>query len=441
MPQPVPLKVCHVYAGTEGGRWVFDQLEELRNAHGCEVSVVVGGREGRTVDLFRAAGIDVKVFNFRLKGFAAWCSIPLRVLRLAVWLRRERFDVVQSHLIQSTLFARPAAWLADVPVRLEMITGPFFIQTPAIRALETATATMETGIIPSCRLTGDLYRAAGIPARLVQEVLYYGPRAGRFDPASATPAGLRAEFGLSPDAPLIGSVAMFYPRYPDSDLVPSEARGRHVKGQDVLIAAMPRVLREFPEARLVLVGSGSGPRAAEAEAQIRDLVRAAGIEDRVLFTGWRPDVASIYVDLNVSVQPSINDNLGGTIESLLMARPTIATRVGGLVDSVVDGETGLLVPPADADALAEAILTLLRDPARAAALGQAGRARMLVGFTRERTGAGLAALYRRQRDVAPSAYRLGRGLARIVPAALIHAPRLARALLWDYWLRERLLRR
>lgn len=436
MPKPAPLKICHVYAGTEGGRWVFDQLDELRNAHDCEVSVVVGGRHGRTVDLFRAAGISVKYFDFRLKGFRAWCTIPLRVLRLAAWLRRERFDVVQSHLIQATLFARPAAWLADVPVRLEMITGPFFIQTPPIRALEVATARLETGIIPSCRLTGDLYRAAGIPARLVQDVIYYGPRAARFDPARTVSAGLRTEFGLAPDTPLIGSVAMFYPRFGDTDVVPPETRGRHLKGQDVLIAAMKRVLREFPEARLVLVGSGSGPRAAEAEGQIRALIDAAGIGNRILLTGYRHDVPGIYADLDISVQASINDNLGGTIESLLMARPTIATRVGGLVDSVIDGETGLLVPPADSDALADAILTLLRNSAHAAALGRRGRARMLAGFTLERTGAELVALYRRQRDAAPGAYRLGHSLARLVPAALVHGPRLAKALLWDYGLRR-----
>ena len=67
--------------------------------------------------------------------------------------------------------------------------------------------------------------------------------------------------------------------------------------------------------------------------------------DAVAFTGFRSDVADILADINISVQASLSENLGGTIESLLLERPLVATRVGGMVDSVHDGVTGLLVPP------------------------------------------------------------------------------------------------
>jgi glycosyltransferase involved in cell wall biosynthesis len=85
--------------------------------------------------------------------------------------------------------------------------------------------------------------------------------------------------------------------------------------------------------------------------------------------------------------------LGGTIEALLMERPTIATRVGGMPEAVRDQETGLLVPPGDAAALADAIEWLLRHPEASTRLGRAGRARMLRGYTLEQTGTALGDLY------------------------------------------------
>ena len=428
------LRVCHVFAGTEGGRWVFDQLQALRDEHGFDVTVVLGGSEGPTVELFRTAGIPIRTFGFSFIGFKAFFSIPWTILRMAFWMRRQRFDVVQSHVLQSTLFARPAAWLADVPVRIVMVTGPYYMQAESTRWMEAATAWMETGVVPSCELTGRLYREAGVPERLLQPTLYYGPPAGRFDPAATARANLRAELGLAADTPLIGCVAYFYPKQPRSSFVPPEAWDRHVKGQAELIRAMRFVGEAFPKAKLLLIGKGWGPNGRDTERDLMELARAEGLEDKVIFTGHRSDIASIYRDLDVSVQPSLNDNLGGTVESLLMACPTVATRVGGLVDSVVDGETGILVNPDDPADLGRGIVSLLQDPDRARRLGEAGRERMLAGFTLASTARGLAELYRSQRAASRRAWRLHVGAGRFFSAALLYGPILGRALLVDFYL-------
>jgi uncharacterized protein YbjT (DUF2867 family) len=116
-----------------------------------------------------------------------------------------------------------------------------------------------------------------------------------------------------------------------------------------------------------------------------------------------------------------------------MARPTIATRVGGLVDSVVDGETGILVNPGDPADLARAILHLLRDPEEAKRLGAAGRRRMLSGFTLATTATKLAEFYRAQRRAAPGAYRLHVSLMRLATALLVHGPRLTAILLIELY--------
>jgi glycosyltransferase involved in cell wall biosynthesis len=429
------LKVCHVFAGTEGGRWVYEQLEALQRDHDCESVALLGGEEGPTVDLCRNAGIRTEAFDFRIFSWKALPSLPLRIVRLALWLRRERFDVVQSHIIPSTFFARPAAWLADVPVRLTMSTSPYYMQAPSIRWMEAWTLFMETGVIPSARITADLYREAGVAERLILPCLYYGPHEDRFVPEAAVAEGLRAEMGVPADTPLVGAIAVFYPRCNESSFVPPDTRGRFIKGTPDLIRAMHFVRREFPTARLVLVGRGWGPAGEAAEDELKAIVREEGLEEVVYFAGWRNSTPAVLVDLDVSVQASVNENLGGTVESLLMARPTVATRVGGMPDAVVDGETGILVNPEDPEDLARGICALLRDPARAAALGQAGRAHMLSGFTLTTTVPALAALYRRKRAEAPGAWRPSVGLRRLIGGALLAVPMFVRAVVYDvYWL-------
>ena len=195
-----------------------------------------------------------------------------------------------------------------------------------------------------------------------------------------------------------------------------------------MILAMHHVRREFPAARLMMIGCGWGPRGSEAEQDLRAFVAREGLEVVVFFPGWRPSTAAVYMDLDVSVQASLNENLGGTIESLLMARPTVATRVGGMVDSVIDGRTGILVRPEDPEDLARGILELLRDRDRAAALGRAGRELMLSNFTLSTTVPALAAIYRRQRAMAPGAFRLHIGTFRVILASLIAPYLFARAI-------------
>src|SRR3712207_2376620 len=95
------LKVCHVFASVEGGRWVYEQLDALQRDQDCECVALLSGDEGPTVDLCRSAGIRTVAFDFRIFSWRGLPSLPFRILKLALWLRRERFDVVQSHIIPS----------------------------------------------------------------------------------------------------------------------------------------------------------------------------------------------------------------------------------------------------------------------------------------------------------------------------------------------------
>jgi glycosyltransferase involved in cell wall biosynthesis len=127
--------------------------------------------------------------------------------------------------------------------------------------------------------------------------------------------------------------------------------------------------------------------------EVKELVQRLGLESSVIFPGYRADANRILREASVAVQASLNENLGGIIEALLMGCPTVATRVGGMVDAVIDGETGVLVCPGDPEDLARGIKQMLRDPERARAMGRAGRELMLGRFTLQRTASDLAELY------------------------------------------------
>jgi glycosyltransferase involved in cell wall biosynthesis len=388
------LRVCHVVSTTEGATWMVEQLRELRNRYGFQVAAVVSGSQGGLVDKLRAEAIPHYTADFSFRGARDLPHLPLRILRLAQLLRRERFDVVQTHLFHAMLFGRLAAWLADVPVRLTMLVSPFHLEASTPRWIDRATCWMDTALIPSCERSRLLYRAMGVPEHRLR-LVYYAPDATRFDPETVPPANIRGELGWPAATPLIGMVAYFYAVLPANRWTPPSAQGHSVKGHEYLIRAAPLVLREFPTARFVLVGSGWGPRGQDYLDAMRRLVRELGLQDSVVFLGLRSDVPSILRAFDVAVQPSLTDNLGGTLEALLMECPTVATRVGGFADSIRDGETGLLVNPADPQDLANAILQLLRDPVRARALGRAGRQLMLRGYTLAHTVDALAGLYYR----------------------------------------------
>ena len=292
------------------------------------------------------------------------------------------------------IIGRIAGWIANVPVRLSMIAGPFHLEAYTPRWIDRATAWMDTGIIASCEHTLKLHRACGISPRRLS-LIYYGPDESKFDPANLRCGLVRQEFGWPADAPLIGMVAIFYTEFGRNRWTPPVLHGRAGKGHEELIRAARIVLREFPNAKFLLVGPAWHAGGEKFLARMQALVAELGLKESVVFTGFRSDVPQIYRDLDVSVQASLNENLGGTIESLLMACPTVATRVGGLTDSIVDGVTGVLVSPADPADLAQGILRLLRDRKRARALAEAGRARMLARFTLSRTIADLHALYLR----------------------------------------------
>jgi glycosyltransferase involved in cell wall biosynthesis len=153
------------------------------------------------------------------------------------------------------------------------------------------------------------------------------------------------------------------------------------KGLEVLLEAFARVAAREPAAHLLLLGSGEG-QALSVEASLRAAAEAPGLSGRVTFAGRREDVADCLGAADVFAFPSLYEALGiALIEAQACGLPAVGSRTGGIVDVIEDGKTGLLVPPGDAAALAEALLALVRERPRRVALGRSARERAAARFS------------------------------------------------------------
>ncbi len=188
------------------------------------------------------------------------------------------------------------------------------------------------------------------------------------------PAQLHGEFWLPHHAPLIGNVAALVPH----------------KGQRHLIEAARVVLPQAPDARFIIAGEGELRPALER--QIKDY----HLEKHVLLAGFRPDVLSLHKAFDIFAMSSITEGLGTSLlDAMAAGKPIVATRAGGIPEVVVDGETGLLVPPRDHEAMADAIVQLLKDEILRRQMGDAGRARARALFSAERMVQNTLQVYQR----------------------------------------------
>lgn len=173
---------------------------------------------------------------------------------------------------------------------------------------------------------------------------------------------MREEFGIGPGEIVVAMVGRFRPE----------------KGHDILMAAAARVVREEPRVRFLLLGAGS------QQHQMAELVRHHGIGERVLMPGFRTDIPECLAAADIYAQPSRSEGLGtSVIEAGAAGLPIVASRIGGIPDIIASAEMGILVPSEDPEALAGALLTMVRNPAAAKAMGEAVRRHVLAEFSAE----------------------------------------------------------
>lgn len=181
--------------------------------------------------------------------------------------------------------------------------------------------------------------------------IYNGVDLRKFRP-SRDPAKVKAHFDFSSNTPLIGIIARLNPE----------------KGHNIFLEAAATTLRYYPEARFLVIGSGP------LSSQLQDYARTMGIDHAVVFTGYRSDIPDILAGLDIVVISSLWECLPNSLlEAMAMGRPVISTNVGGIPEVIQDGVSGLIVPPRNPEALAQAIVTLLGDSYHRTQMGDRAR--------------------------------------------------------------------
>jgi glycosyltransferase involved in cell wall biosynthesis len=297
---------------------------------------------GSAVQRLRALGVPVDVIDAE--------DDEVAVRELAAWLRREEIDLVHAHMYRAEVLGTRAAVAAGVPVITATVHSSRVRSPEDVALLASLTPMMDRLIVPSAAIEHKVRCEGRDGARFA--VIPNGVDLSRFA-APTPPSTLRDEFGIPPAAPLVGVVARL------------EAE----KGHRFLVEAWPHVLARVPDAWLVLVGEGSEADALRAQAD----ALGPSVASRVVLTGRREDISALTADLSVAALPSLREAQGISIlEAMARRRPVVASAVGGIPEVITSGVDGLLVPPADPSALADALTRLLLDPAARERLGEAG---------------------------------------------------------------------
>ena len=305
----------------------------------------------------RAAGIPVIHLDMRSK---LDLRAPYRLFRL---LREQNIHILHAHLFHANLLAATIGRLAQTPAiiatrhSVEMGGGHREWINRLVRSSRDAVVTVSREVYEA-----EARRSGIDPGKLV--MIPGGVKISDFDEVDQVLVKrLRDEWGIQPESYLIGTVGRFV----------------EPKGYIYLLDTLVRLRGQTSEVKALLVGGGALRPAMEEKAE------ALGLSDSVIFTGIRRDVPEILALLDVFVLPSLWEGLPiALLEAMAAGLPVVATRVGGVPEVVVDGVTGLLVPPRDPGALSEAVLTLLQAPDLRRKMGQAGQERVREHFSVER---------------------------------------------------------
>ncbi len=332
-----------------GGERVFLQLASaLRDHFKVFVAASPGGRfeEG-------LSGLGIRLIPVDMRKRPSFKPIS-ELVRI---IKEKKITLVHSQGGRADFFARVAGKMARVPYIVSTVAMPVegydvgrWRKAVYIFLDRLTERYVDRFIVVSEVLKETLIKGHKIPPHKVLRI-YNGIEIGRYR-HDATYTDLRKEWGVPSHVPLIGAI------------------GRLVwqKGLTHLLQAMPLVFQEYPDTRLILVGDGP------LQEDLRDQVRDLGIEASVFFVGFRIDIPAVLAALDLLVVPSVLEGFPmTTLEAMAMAKPIVATDINGIREEIHNGKTGILMPPADPQALAEGIKQMLKDRTQAKNLGTEAR--------------------------------------------------------------------
>jgi glycosyltransferase involved in cell wall biosynthesis len=378
-----PIRVMHVITrlNTGGAALHVIQLTSGLEREGYDCLLVTGS-EGPTErsmrDVAVESGLTLEVIP-ELGREIALKSDFVTLFKLYRLMRRERPDIVHTHLAKAGFIGRIAARLAGVPVVLHSSHGLIFHgyfsprKTRVFLMMERLGGRLSTRIVTSSDRLREEIANFGIAKKERIEVIPYG---FELDAFASQPRGMgqfRRSLNVPQGSKLIGTIGRLVP----------------IKNIPLLLDAVLIARQRNEEIYLVIVGGGE--LRAELETRVKDM----GLSEAVFFAGWQPDLLNVYADLDAVVLSSDNEGTPVVlIEAMAAGCPVVATNVGGVPDIITDGETGRIVPPRDPEALARALLALFREAEKTNRMAVLARQRVLERHQSGRIVANVDRLYR-----------------------------------------------
>ncbi len=292
---------------------------------------------------------------------------PTLLRKMAQVIRNEHIDLIHSHLPDQNFYSCVVGLWEGRKTIATYHGAPQLAGDGAKNAFKTWVVRHSAAkVVAVSDYLRRLLVESGFPPGKIARI-YNGVDLNRY--ATAAAGKLRSELGLSESTPLVGMVGNIRPS----------------KGYEYFIEAARKVAEALPDVQFVAVGEVD----SQIGGRLIELVRQYGLGERFRFLGFRPDVALVLRDLDVFVLSSTNEGLSiATIEAMAAGAPVVATQSGGPEEIVEDGETGYLVPPGDAAALASRIVTLIENRPQAIAMARAAQGTVqskfsLAGMVRE----------------------------------------------------------
>ncbi|MCB8951686.1 MAG: glycosyltransferase [Ardenticatenales bacterium] len=367
----MPILVDHLITDLESGgaqMALYRLVTRLDRELFTPRVVCLRGGDGPVGRKLRAAGVPVLDLRMTRK----W-RVDALALLYGRW-RRERPVILHSWMFHATLIGRLVGRAAGIPILISARRN-VNIGGPWRERLNRLTLPLDNAVIAVCETARAAEIAHGHVAPEKVTTIYNGVDLAEFPRASAE-AGtrLRRVMHVPAFSPLIGVVGRLHPQ----------------KGHTYLLQALPAILQAIPDAHFLMIGDGELRQALAQEA------RQLGVARQVHWLGHRDDVPALLAGLDLFVLPSLWEGMPNVVlEAMAAGLPVVATGVDGTREVIVDGETGMLVGAGEVPALAQAIIHLLQDRDRAAALGQAAHAAVAAHFTLQRTVQQTEELYRR----------------------------------------------
>jgi L-malate glycosyltransferase len=266
---------------------------------------------------------------------------PARILQFRSILSRHKFDVVQTHFIDSNYAGILAAKLAGVKAIISTRRGmPYWRNTFELFLLRIMNRAVDV-FVANSRWSASSYCAAEGIRSDKMKIIYNGINVADFPIDDETRAASRAQLGVDSSTRIVGIVANLRP----------------IKRIDVFLRAAARIKSQSRNVRFIIVGEG------EARNKLMALACDLGLQSDVTFMGQREDIPNLLSAFDIGVLTSQSESLSNSIiEYSAASLPVVCTDVGGAKETIVDGTTGYIVPPGDADMLADRIVRLLADP-------------------------------------------------------------------------------